>query len=157
MYTSESILDKLQYVQNRLACIVHNYGIRDHHAIDVLRELHWLPARSFITFKVAMLCFTAHHLGEPTYLKPLLHPYVPAPTLRSSDHGLLEWPALTTKTASQQFSYVASSAWLTCQSVRSSVSSGHFIGAPQNESVPSKFWLTGVLPVLPTLAATYGQ
>ena len=107
--TNEGVLDKLQWVQNRLARTVCNYSVCDHHVIDVLRELHWLSVRSRITFKVAMLCFKAHQLSEPAYLKSLIHPYVPARTFRSSDQGLLKLPASKTKMASCQFSSAAPS------------------------------------------------
>ena len=48
-------LEMLQRTQNKLARTVLNVGIRDHHTGDLLRELHWLPIRSRIVFKVAML------------------------------------------------------------------------------------------------------
>ena len=98
--TNLGVLDILQRIQNHLAHMVCQYGVRDHHAIDVLRELHWLLVRSRITFKVAMLCFKAHQLHESAYLKFLIQPYIQACTLHSSDRCLLKLLASRTKSAS---------------------------------------------------------
>ena len=56
--------------------------------ITMLRELHWLPMRSRMTFRVAMLCYKDHQFGEPVYLKSFLQPFVPAHTL---NRGLLKF------------------------------------------------------------------
>ena len=37
---SEKYLDKLQRLQNKLARLVTNIGLRDYHSVDLLRELH---------------------------------------------------------------------------------------------------------------------
>ena len=53
---SEANLDKLQRVQNALARVV--IGLyRRNHITPALIELHWLPARARITFKVATLVY----------------------------------------------------------------------------------------------------
>ena len=49
---SKKYLDKLQRVQNKLARVVMNVGLRDQHTVDLLRELHWLPVRSRIIFQI---------------------------------------------------------------------------------------------------------
>ena len=43
-------LNKLQRVQNKLDLIVCNITTRQQHIVDLLRNLHWLPMRSCITF-----------------------------------------------------------------------------------------------------------
>lgn len=78
-------------------------SLRDHQANDVLQELYCLPVRNHITFKVTMLWWKAHQLGETVYLKSLLHPYIPACTLCSSDRSLPELSASRTKRASRWF------------------------------------------------------
>ena len=65
---SEKYLDKLQRLQNILARIATKTGLRDYHSVDRLRELHWLPNRSRISYKVAILCRRALNDGQPTYL-----------------------------------------------------------------------------------------
>ena len=52
-------------------------------------ELHWLPIRQRIVFKLATLTFKAKQFGKPAYLSDLLHEYQPARTLRSSSAQLL--------------------------------------------------------------------
>ena len=65
-------LKKLQRTQNKLARTVLNVCIHDHHTGDLLRELHWLPIRSRIVFKVATLCRRALSDGKPTYLASMV-------------------------------------------------------------------------------------
>ena len=35
-------------------------GDNDHHSVDVLRALHWLPVHIQVTFKVASTCYRRH-------------------------------------------------------------------------------------------------
>ena len=104
-------LEKLQRVQNKLARTVLNVGIRDHHTVDLLRELHWLPIRSRIVFKVATLCRRALSEGEPTYLASMVNYYQPTRTLRSADQSLLVEPQSRTKTSARRFSCSAPKIW----------------------------------------------
>ena len=85
--TSEKHLDKLQRLQNAMAYVVTNTGLRDYHSVDLLRELHWLPIQCRITFKVATLCCRALNDGQPTYLASRLNSYRPTRSLRSSKPG----------------------------------------------------------------------
>ena len=123
----------------------------DHHATDMLRELHWLQVRSCITFKVAMLCYRAHQLSKPAYLKSLLHPYVPALVLHSSYHSVRESQAFRTNKGELSvlvcWNYLPQSVGkLWCKFHRCVQIS------PQNATLPSKSnKLTGALPVLRTL------
>jgi len=54
-------LDKLQRVQNRAARIVCGVGRRQRPSNDLLVELHWLPVRSRIEYKMAVLCYKAYN------------------------------------------------------------------------------------------------
>ena len=54
---TEKLLNKLQIVQNKLARVICNETTRQQHIIDLLRNLHWLPIRCRITFKVATLYY----------------------------------------------------------------------------------------------------
>ena len=53
---SESNLDKLQRVQNTLARVVTRLR-RMNQITPALKELHWLPIRARITFKVATVVY----------------------------------------------------------------------------------------------------
>ena len=86
---TDKVLERLQRVQNNLARVVNNISIRQLHksgrcSHDLLRDLHWLPIRSRIDFKIAVLCYKGHRLGQPTYIASLLTPYTTTRTLRST-------------------------------------------------------------------------
>ena len=89
---SEKHLDKLQRLQNKLARVVTNTGLRDYQSVDLLRELRWLLIRSRMSFKVITLCRRALNDDQPTYLAFKLIPYRPTRSLRSSDRELLQEP-----------------------------------------------------------------
>ena len=107
----EKYLDKLQRLQNKLARVVTSTGLRDYHSVDLLHELHWLPIRSRISFKVATLCRRALYDGQPTYLASKLIPYRPTRSLRPSDRDLLQEPPCRTKTCASRFLCSAPRVW----------------------------------------------
>src|SRR6218665_3358603 len=74
---------------------------------QLLQELHWLPIRFRITYKVALLTYKVRHSKEPSYLYSLLHDYIPTRALRSSDQHLLENPKSSTAKASRAFRHSA--------------------------------------------------
>ena len=47
-------IDKLQRVQNACAHVIL-IRLKRHHIMHILLELHWLPAKSRITFKTLIL------------------------------------------------------------------------------------------------------
>jgi hypothetical protein len=49
-------------------------------------QLHWLPVKSRIKFKILLLTYKSLHALAPRYLSDLLHPYTPLPLL----HGLYD-------------------------------------------------------------------
>jgi len=67
---SEYNLDRLQRVQNRLAHVVLPFSAG---ATEARRELHWLPIRQRITFKLATITYKARRSGQPAYLSNSLH------------------------------------------------------------------------------------
>ena len=105
-------------MQNRLAHVVCNVGKRDQNTINLLRGLHCLPVYSWITFKMATLCFKAHQHGQPGYLNTVLQPHVLVSTLRSSHQVLLVVLVSKTKTAARHFSIAAPTVWNTLYHVR---------------------------------------
>ena len=68
---SEANLNKLQRVQNSLARAVLFADTRSS-ATQNLAELHWLPVRARIKYKVALLTFKTLTTHRPTYLHDLL-------------------------------------------------------------------------------------
>jgi len=59
MYSAaDGLIHRLQGVQNAAARLVTGTRRRDHIS-PVLRQLHWLPVRQRVTFKLAVLVFKA--------------------------------------------------------------------------------------------------
>ena len=79
---------KLQSVQNAAAGLVVLSNRYDH-ITPILRELHWLPIKQKIIFKIILLIFKSTHGLAPVYLEELLKPYVPKRQLRSSTKNFL--------------------------------------------------------------------
>uniref|UniRef100_H3AFR3 Reverse transcriptase domain-containing protein n=1 Tax=Latimeria chalumnae TaxID=7897 RepID=H3AFR3_LATCH len=104
------LIHRLQLIQNSAARVVKNVSRFDH-ITPVLRELHWLPVRWRITFKVLVLVFKALNGLGPDYLWHLLTPYVPARPLRSLQGLLLRVPRMRTKIGERSFSFCAATSW----------------------------------------------
>ena len=64
----------------------------------VLFDLHWLPVIHRINFKVLLLTYKTLCGMAPAYMSDIIHPYVPARTLRSSSSNLLQMPSARTIT-----------------------------------------------------------
>ena len=82
------LIKKLQRVQNRAARLVKKLPwcsrITRH-----LRELHWLPIRERIQFKVLLIVYKSLNNLSPRYLQDMFQYYNPSRTLRSSSKRLL--------------------------------------------------------------------
>jgi hypothetical protein len=81
------LIDKLQHVQNTAARVVTGCKKYDH-ITPVLKNLHWLPVKQRITFKILLLTYKALHDKAPQYVTNMLVPYVPGlkkPKVRGPD------------------------------------------------------------------------
>ena len=85
------LIQRLQCVMNAAAKEITCKQKLDH-VTPLLIELHWLPVRQRIIFKILLYTFKALHGTAPTYLIESISPYVPRRTLRSADQLLLEQP-----------------------------------------------------------------
>ena len=85
------LIQRLQYVMNAAAKVITCKRKFDH-VTPLLIELHWLPVRQRIVFKILLYTFKALHGATPTYLTELISPYVPRRALWSADQPLLEQP-----------------------------------------------------------------
>uniref|UniRef100_M3XH00 Reverse transcriptase domain-containing protein n=1 Tax=Latimeria chalumnae TaxID=7897 RepID=M3XH00_LATCH len=103
-------IHRLQLVQNAAARVVYNVGRFDH-ITPMLRELHWLPIRWWITFKVLVLVFKALNGLGPAYLRDFLMPYVPARPLRSESGNSLVVPRFRSRLGERSFAFQAAVAW----------------------------------------------
>jgi len=93
----------------RVVCGVSKFQLRL--SEDVLHELHWLPIRQRIHYKIATITYRALHLQQPTYIASLLVNYIPPRTLRSTSQGLLNTPGSWTLIGARHFSSAAPVIW----------------------------------------------
>lgn len=106
-----TLLHRLQTVQNAAARILTKTKKFDH-ITPVLAELHWLPIKYRIQFKILLFTFKIINNTAPTYLKELLNPYVPARALRSSSQLLLVQPRSRLKSrGDRSFAFAAPELW----------------------------------------------
>src|SRR6218665_875823 len=80
---SDLEVKRLQRIQNSLARVVWCVPLRTCSSV-LLHQLHWLPVKFRIRFKLACLAYNALSTSKPTYLHALLTPYTPPRCLRSS-------------------------------------------------------------------------
>ena len=73
--SSQSIINKLQRIQNSAIRFIFNITKYSRHHISPLRtKLHWLPIKSRIIYKIALTIHLATHHNTPDYLANLLTP-----------------------------------------------------------------------------------
>jgi len=63
-----------QGLRYRAACDVCQASRRQRHSVDLLMDLHWLPVRGRVDYKVAVFSYKAVKLQQPSYLTCLLSP-----------------------------------------------------------------------------------
>ena len=85
------------------------------HITPVQRELHWLPVRFRVEYKIGLIVFKCLNALAPSYLTDLLHPYVPTRSLRSASKGLLQVPRSRLSTfGARSFASFAPRLWNDC-------------------------------------------
>ena len=85
-------ISKLQRVQNSAARIVSWCSKLDH-MTPVLCELHWLPVRQQLQYKIALLTFKALNNMAPSCISDLLTKFNPGRELRSTSTNHLNVPS----------------------------------------------------------------
>ena len=106
----EYAIKRLQCVQNVAARMVVRKSKRDS-ATCILKQLHWLPVKQRIEFKILLITFKALKGVAPSYLQCLLQQYVPTRSLRSESANLLIVPKTHRKIGTQTFMYAAPTLW----------------------------------------------
>ena len=91
---SQRNLDRLQRVQNSLTRALPQ---APHHTsvTELQLQLHWMPIRQRVDFKLGTVTFRAIHAGVPSYLASELHRHQPSRTLRSDASTVLQRPHAT--------------------------------------------------------------
>ena len=77
----------------------------------ILQQLHWLPVKFRIGFKILMLTYKALNNQAPDYIFELLNYYKPSRALRSSCKMLLLVPKTKTKLYDRSFAASAPRLW----------------------------------------------
>ena len=90
---SDRHMHRLEMVQRSAAQIVRQIRRGNRQSMTtILRQLHWLPVRKRIDFKLLVLVHKAIYNGTPEYLAALLRRHTPPRLLRSAGGLLLEVP-----------------------------------------------------------------
>ncbi|KAK2152615.1 hypothetical protein NP493_2436g00005 [Ridgeia piscesae] len=90
---SDRHMHRLEMVQRSAARIVRQIRRGDRQSMTtILRQLHWLPVRKRIDFRLLVLVHRAIYNGTPEYLAALLRRHTPPRSLRSAGGLLLEVP-----------------------------------------------------------------
>ena len=91
----QHLIDRLQQIQNAAARVVLLIPKFDH-IRTALFDLHWLPVKQNIWFKIMLLTFKFLIGKAPAYLRDMVERYIPNRTLRSSNALLLVLELLPT-------------------------------------------------------------
>ena len=107
---SEAQSRKLQRVQNIAARIVTRSSKFDH-ITPLLRQLHWLPIKARLHFKILLLTFKTVHGLSPFYLRQLLKVFHCERGVRSKYSMMLVAPRIRSKIGEKSFSWAAPYLW----------------------------------------------
>ena len=86
--SSQCLLDKLHHVQNAAARLITKSKKFDH-ITPLLIQLHWMPVKFRIEYKILPLVFKILKKWQPIYIADLLSIYKPSRSLRSSNDPLV--------------------------------------------------------------------
>ena len=111
---SKGLLDKLQKAQKSAARLVVNC-LRSDHITPYLRDLHWLPVRSRIKYKILVTTYCALHNEAPAYISEILTSYTPPRTLGSTITSMLTVPQHTRNTETEHSPVVFPGYGMNCQ------------------------------------------
>ena len=106
----KTTIDKLQRAQNVLARVVTQSGSRSS-AAPLLRQLHWLPIRQRINYKLAVLAYKVQTTSAPDYLCTTLQLHHRNRSLRSSSAPLFAVPFTRTEIGKRAFRVSAPTVW----------------------------------------------
>ena len=100
---SASEFNRLQKLQNACARLIYGKNKRAHTS-NLLRELHWLPVRQRVVFKIVCLVYKCLHNTAPIYLSDLL-------TVKDNSELLLVIPRSNTTHGDRAFCHSAPTLW----------------------------------------------
>ena len=91
------LIERLQRIQNCAARLITR-SRKSEHITPVLRELHWLPVKYRLRFKVNTFTYKVLNGLAPTYTSDIVQKHQPTRSLRSTEKSLLVVPVLRTAT-----------------------------------------------------------
>ena len=104
-------IQRLQSLQNTAARIVSK-SKKHEHITPILVNLHWLPVRQRILYKILLLTFKALNSLAPEYISILVTTKKTVRSLRSNNKMLLELPSSKLKTyGDRSFKVAAANEW----------------------------------------------
>ena len=104
-------LQRLQRMQN-IACRIVCRVPKQEHVTPLLKDLHWLPIKRRIDFKILLLTYRALNDLAPKYLTELVTFYCPEKDLRSAYQLQLKVQKTRLKTyGDRSFQYAAAHEW----------------------------------------------
>jgi hypothetical protein len=103
-------LERLQRAQNTAARLITRTRMHEH-ITPVLHELHWLPVRERISYKVGLLVFKCLHDLAPPYLNSLIVRRTSARSLRSNSQLLCVVPRSNLTIGERAFSRAGPKFW----------------------------------------------
>ena len=106
----DCLTHKLQLIQHNAARLILKKK-KSCHITPLLIDLHWLPVKFRIEYKILLLVYKCLHGEGPLYLASLLKEYHPARSLRSSDKLLLVEPKTKRGYGDRAFSVAGPKLW----------------------------------------------
>ena len=107
----EKDIAKLQMIQNMAAKIIDRKP-KYAHVTPILKQLHWLPVKGRIDYRILLYAYKALNEQAPSYMEDMLHRYVPTRDLRSADAADLVKRTSKTRTyGNRSFSSAAPILW----------------------------------------------
>lgn len=107
---SDHQIRRLQKVQNSAARLIARRKKADH-ITPTLKELHWLPVKSRIEYKILLLVFKCINGKAPEYLSSMIEAYIPTRSLRSESKYLLKEKSALKKYGDRAFSICGPKLW----------------------------------------------
>ena len=104
------LIDRLQLIQNHSARIIKKER-KYCHITPHLIDLHWLPVKYRIQFKLLLLTYKSLHGEGPAYLASMLKEYHPSRDLRSSAQFRLRVPFVHKNYGKRAFSVAGPRLW----------------------------------------------
>ena len=98
-----SNINKLQKLQNSCARLIYGKKRREH-VTPLLKELHWLPIRQRIVFKILLLVFKFYNNIVPVYINELLQ-------VSERNNSILKVPRANTPYGDRAFQICAPRLW----------------------------------------------